>query len=110
MTSVAIGPAVSPPKQPVQRSIVAATAIWGSSAGEKPMNHGWLRLASTSISAVPVLPASVAPPPTARSRSPSATLVIISATSAAVSSLITRENSSKSVPWVGRPSGRSPPG
>ena len=39
------GPATSPPKQPVQRSTVTATAICGSSAGAKPMNQGWLMLA-----------------------------------------------------------------
>ena len=39
---VAIGPATSPPKQPVHRSTIAATAICGSSAGAKPMNQGWL--------------------------------------------------------------------
>ena len=33
---------LSPPKQPEQRSIVAATATCGSSAGAKAMNQGWL--------------------------------------------------------------------
>ena len=42
MTCVAIGPATSPPKHPVHCSIIAATAICGSSAGAKPMNHARL--------------------------------------------------------------------
>ena len=61
MTWVAIGPATSPPKQPVQVSSITATAICGSSAGAKPMNQGRLMPCSTSISAVPVLPANDAP-------------------------------------------------
>src|SRR5690606_10626308 len=58
ITFVAIGPATWPPKHPVQRSSMTATATCGSSAGANPMNHGRLIRCSTSISAVPVLPAS----------------------------------------------------
>ena len=97
---------MSPPKQPVQRSTVAATAICGSSTGAKPMNQVWFRLASTSISAVPVLPANVLPATERLEAVPSsATLVIISASWAADSSLITSLCSSGSSSSAVRPSG-----
>src|SRR5215216_2398281 len=66
ITWIATGPATSAPKQPWQRSMVAATATWGSVAGANAMNHGWLIPALTSISAVPVLPAKGTPPLTVR--------------------------------------------
>ncbi len=106
MTAVAIGPATSPPVQPWHCSIIAATATCGSSAGAKPMNHGRLIPAATSISAVPVLPANDTPPTERPAAVPSSvTLTIISVTCWAVSSLTTPPAVSGSSSSIVRPSG-----
>ena len=97
MTAAATGAAASPPVEAVS-SMTTATATWGSSAGAKPMNQAWLRLGS-SLSAVPVLPATVTPTPDSAARVPvpsRTTSSIIAASSAAFDGLITWPSSSGS--------------
>src|SRR5680860_582855 len=64
MTARAIGAATVPPC-PEVHSTVAATAIWGSEAGAKPMNQAWLgspsQFSRPGTSAVPVLTATSIP-------------------------------------------------
>ena len=83
MTAAATG-AATPPPVPGVPSMTTATAIWGASAGAKPMNQALLR-PSTPVSAVPVFPATERPLSAAWVPVPSwTTRRIIPATAAAV--------------------------
>ena len=77
MTCLAMGAATVPPKPPIERSTVTATATRGWFAGAKAMNQGWVRFELGTIWAVPVLPATSMPWSAAAVPVPSLTTCVI---------------------------------